>query len=398
MAVHPRSEESPPPDAPMPHAFQYFTEAGHKRLVGLTENVLMMDRWTSPSLSVFTHDELWRWAHDQSQAVMGWRPLPFLDGREAQLLWTQFTHLGAISGAVVQLESHAPTPARGQSEENPADDWLYRAVPGPSDTACALRGQIRSLMTTHLAVRIVGPHGTGKAHLAEYVMSRHTARENGRLMDPLVLDGATLDSESVWQLRLHDAMQRGRPLKLLRIDRIPDRSIHRFLPELIRAREQRIPLVATHDQELSDFAARLWSRVFRDTLRLVSLNQRPEDIVPMAEVLWEVHRGASHELKLTACAARALTNAHWTGNVAELEVILMAARERTAGDRLEQWHLNIPQQRGVRQSTRWQDAEYATIMDALRRCQGNKSAAAELLGLSRSTLYRKLRASEKRSD
>jgi DNA-binding NtrC family response regulator len=42
--------------------------------------------------------------------------------------------------------------------------------------------------------------------------------------------------------------------------------------------------------------------------------------------------------------------------------------------------------------TRFEAAEVHVILDAIRECDGNRREAAKILGISRTTLYRKLQS------
>ncbi|WP_296140635.1 hypothetical protein [uncultured Tessaracoccus sp.] len=112
-------------------AFDWYREQGERRLLGVSPGTLIADAETASLLAVFTHKEIWAWAHDQSQAVLGWQPLPFLDGSRAHLLWTDLTDLGGIVGAVVRIG----TPRTHDDAGAPLE--------APTATAAALARTIR---------------------------------------------------------------------------------------------------------------------------------------------------------------------------------------------------------------------------------------------------------------
>jgi formate hydrogenlyase transcriptional activator len=94
-------------------------------------------------------------------------------------------------------------------------------------------------------------------------------------------------------------------------------------------------------------------------------------------------------------AMDALTNAAWPGNVRELENFIERAVILTQGD-----ELNVPlielKQSSVRNASpgTFQEAEKQAIIDALKAASGRISgpgAAAERLGLKRTTLQNKMR-------
>ena len=99
-----------------------------------------------------------------------------------------------------------------------------------------------------------------------------------------------------------------------------------------------------------------------------------------------------------------MTRYHWPGNVRELRnvvesLLLMAETpevrldELAAGLPLElpaAAASSIPALDPLAGGSSLEEAEHAAIVEAVRACNGNLTAAARSLGVSRSTLYRKM--------
>jgi len=92
-------------------------------------------------------------------------------------------------------------------------------------------------------------------------------------------------------------------------------------------------------------------------------------------------------------AMKALQNYAWPGNIRELqnsiERLVAYCQKETIGSSdvaavLEQWH---PQTAKIS----FHDEEIQEITDALNKAKGVQSKAAKLLGIDRSTLWRKMR-------
>jgi len=100
------------------------------------------------------------------------------------------------------------------------------------------------------------------------------------------------------------------------------------------------------------------------------------------------------ELRLSADALRALSSCSWPGNLGELRAVLTFAASDRATGVVTLADLPPEYRRGgsYRALTPLEQAEYDTIVAALRRCHGNKVHAAAELGIGRTTLYRRLRA------
>ncbi|WP_208426093.1 MULTISPECIES: sigma 54-interacting transcriptional regulator [Salinibacter] len=88
-------------------------------------------------------------------------------------------------------------------------------------------------------------------------------------------------------------------------------------------------------------------------------------------------------------ALRRLLNYDWPGNVRELKNALEAALIRASGDVLRADDLP-PEIREASPSARSAPEEAERIRAALEQTDGNRTEAAELLGISRATLYRRL--------
>lgn len=126
------------------------------------------------------------------------------------------------------------------------------------------------------------------------------------------------------------------------------------------------------------------------TIALPPLRSRPEDI---PEVVDQVMAHAGLMRRWSRDALLLLSRADWPGNVRQLaNVVLSACHVRAAGDIGPD---DLPPALTVvspRTLTAIEQAEKSAIVASLRGSAGNKVEAAVRLGVSRSTLYRKLRA------
>lgn len=127
----------------------------------------------------------------------------------------------------------------------------------------------------------------------------------------------------------------------------------------------------------------------RAQIALASLRSRADEIPQLArEILREI--GAADSVRLTTGAVDVLTRHRWPGNISELKTILEAAvRQRSSGDitvdqlpALGPWH--------QQEMSPLQRAEREAIEHELDRSGGNKRAAAKKLGISRTTLYKRM--------
>jgi len=143
----------------------------------------------------------------------------------------------------------------------------------------------------------------------------------------------------------------------------------------------------------------LW-RLNGVTLELPNLRQRPEDLPLLCRFFLEslAAREGRSPRELSERAMEAMKRYTWPGNVRELRQVLHAALLLSDGNVLEPGDLRLSMTLGKANSgdceesfasLREMEAEH--VRKALEIAGGNKSAAARLLGVDRSTLYDKIR-------
>jgi DNA-binding NtrC family response regulator len=159
----------------------------------------------------------------------------------------------------------------------------------------------------------------------------------------------------------------------------------------------RILAATNHDLEAAvrngHFRGDLYHRLNQCQLRVPPLRERVDDIIPLAEHFLS----QQSELKPLSEEARGLLRRHgWSGNARELRNVVTAALLRARGDRIEANDIpglrpvDIPAARPPG-DLRLDGLERDAILEALRKTGGHHQQAADMLGISRRTLSRKLR-------
>ncbi len=160
------------------------------------------------------------------------------------------------------------------------------------------------------------------------------------------------------------------------------------------------------------FRADLLYRINSFEINLPPLRERFEDIEPLARYLLQKIAG-NNSPELTQPAIDALNGFSWTGNVRQLRnclerAVLLADNNRITIKelppevvyRIEKANIsvsyNAPHQNGTSSfhnvaPTNLRDAERQQILTALEKTGWHRGKTAELLGISPSTLYRRLR-------
>ncbi len=169
----------------------------------------------------------------------------------------------------------------------------------------------------------------------------------------------------------------------------------------------RILAATNHDLENAvaegKFRRDLYFRLNVLTLRLPALRQRKLDIFALvAHFMDRLNRGMAEPRSLSEEALKALTTYDWPGNVRELENCLERACTLSSGPLLHVSDLSTPVQdayhhgvtvvpAGAARVVPIADLERQAIVSAIEQLHGDKLLAARLLGIGKTTLYRKLK-------
>jgi PAS domain S-box-containing protein len=151
------------------------------------------------------------------------------------------------------------------------------------------------------------------------------------------------------------------------------------------------------------FREDLYYRLLTVPLYLPPLRDRPEDIPPLVEqFINRLNQKYKKDIRgLDPKVLALLQNYHWPGNVRELQRVLEYAFVFVKGHVITKAHLpeleEVPSKhqpsfiRIPQKPSLWED-ERRAIQTALQKARGRRQVAARLLGISRSSLWRKMRA------
>ncbi len=295
---------------------------------------------------------------------------------------------------------------------------------GSSRPMEAIRKTLDKIAPTDATVLITGENGTGKDVLAREIHA-HSLRSGkpmvavdaGAITETLFeselfghvkgaftdahmdhvgkfeqADGGTLFLDEIGNIPLH--LQ----AKLLRV--IQNRSVVRVGGS--QAIPVNIRLICATNMDLEQlvregwFREDLYYRINTVHIALPALRERKEDIVPLAQMFLERFAEKYHRplTGIAPDAAEMLMDGRWSGNIRELQnviekaVILSEGRQLTAKDiQLE----SVAKPVGTTIKAVSEAEEERLVREAIARTDGNISAAAKMLGVSRPTLYAKLK-------
>jgi DNA-binding NtrC family response regulator len=130
------------------------------------------------------------------------------------------------------------------------------------------------------------------------------------------------------------------------------------------------------------------------SLTIPPLRQRPEDIPALVTNMIEIYGAASHAVTIAPETMDILAGYHWPGNIRELrsvvtKTLIFAESDTIRPDDLPR-HLALNQHVPARPLKTLEEMEKNHIIAVLAETGGNQSKAAEILGINRKTLYKKI--------
>ena len=211
-------------------------------------------------------------------------------------------------------------------------------------------------------------------------------------------DGGTLFLDEIGNIPLH--LQ----AKLLRV--IQSRSVVRVGGTEARPVDIRLICATNMDLEAlvreGRFREDLYYRINTVHIALPPLRERKEDILPLSQLFLERFAQKYHRplTGIASDAAQMLTEGRWSGNIRELQnciekaVILSESKSLTVNDiQIVSPGTGDPRTTGTSGTLKasGEAEEEQLVREAMERTGGNISAAARQLGVSRPTLYAKLK-------
>lgn len=312
--------------------------------------------------------------------------------------------------------------------------YSFQNIIGASQKMQQVFEMIRTVAPTDAPILIHGETGTGKELIAKAIHS--LSRRQGHTMvciNSAALTETLLDAELFGYVKGAFTGATGSKQGRLQtadggtlfLDEISQMSknlqskLLRFLQEGtfepvggVETRKVDVRVIAATNRDLEEeikagrFLSDLFYRIEVISLTLPPLREREDDVILLANHFLRGY-AKRYEKRIDGIhtqAMEALTSYPWPGNVRELEncmaraVILSKGRQiemRDLPERVARHYTLLGEERGVpfpeaEQGLSLKEMERKYIQQTLEKCQGNKSLAAQILGISRKALYEKM--------
>ncbi|KAA9160123.1 GAF domain-containing protein [Amycolatopsis acidicola] len=371
---------------------EYLTSCrrGSGAILAVNEDVVMVNNHARELYDVTDRAALISHAADVAGAA---KPVTVLadlpSGVVARLEYRPVYTGSVLAGGVFRVKNHAGA----QRTAGPAEAHL----PGLAGVSPAWRQTCAAAQAGFTAgswLVLTGERGSGKTALAQAVARHHSP--SGHL---IVRDCEGVEDYEAWAAELADEVATATaPAVILRHADTLGTEGMRCLTDLFTAWQSAPPIEApawvavTLGDTPGDSAAGWLMPFFAHTVEVPPLRHRIEDLRPLVPQLLARHARGRDLAPSDACL-RQLMRLPWPGNIRQLDRVLAeTSRHRHTGT-IEVTDLPAECRTITRrQLTQLESLERDAIVRSLSTHHGNKERAAAELGMSRATIYRKIRA------
>lgn len=360
-----------PQDLALAMSFTRYTNSQRPTVVMDSESILANTPGL-PYIDVTSHVMLWELlnSHDwASSATLRLQP----DGTAVEVIARR-----VLDGPRAHFVLHFADPEQFDSR---AVDLTAKAVP---PQAAVENKAVRPVVV------VDGPPGSGRSAIAQSVLGE---RQSGNGVEQVVIEAGQVDWDSV-----HRLLDRDTDVLLRRVENVQDADCDQLAMLVnqhrgaVAAGQRSSTLGITADRSHCGPAVLVVLDEIGYAAGTQPLASTPERIPGLVKkVLDRVDPSGRHTI--SPAALQSFVQWSWPGNMTELVETLTALVTQAKSSVIERRDLprHLQQAPPRRRLSLLETAEREAIIKALDAAAGNKSEAAELLGMGRTTLYRKLR-------
>jgi transcriptional regulator with PAS, ATPase and Fis domain len=352
---------------------------------------------------------------------------PLLDG-----LWTWPTHIKELNNWVRRTLTEG-TPFTDLANE-PTAERIRRKLCELTPSLHGLVEQLQIAAAHDVTVLIEGETGTGKTHLARLIhecSDRHAERclvvgcgalsgnliaseffghvkgaftgaDTGKVGKFAAAGRGTLLLDEIDTLGLEHQANLLRVIETGEFEPVGSNETHQCSARIIAATNWNLADAV----ERGTFRRDLYYRLHVITFQLPPLRERPEDIGPLVRGMVGRYsmKFGKKIVSIHPAAMRAIETFPWPGNIRQLENVIQQAVLTCTGEELQVANLSpivrqsptangdsatIPHPSSLAQNR--ETTERTVIIRALEKAAYSRTRAAQLLGVSRVTLYKKMK-------
>jgi sigma-54 dependent transcriptional regulator, acetoin dehydrogenase operon transcriptional activator AcoR len=295
-------------------------------------------------------------------------------------------------GGIVQVQPTVPESVRPAPNSEPTVRYALPGVAGSNVLWLRCRQEVEAYNRTGDWLDLEGEAGVGKLLLARATHLIHTPQAHLR-----VLDADDLVDPGAWLSEVGDELAGGTGTLILRhVDRLDDPvlvELRELLESARAAATMPAPWVVVTRNTKASLSGELSLLVecLPRSVAVPPLRHHMEDLPELVKLLLKrMSRGA--DLACSPEAMRALMRNRWPGNVTQLAGTLrkVVAHRRTGVIELSDLPAEVLAITG-RVLSPVEAIERDAIVEGLIGTDGDRAAAARHLGMSRATIYRKIR-------
>jgi sigma-54 dependent transcriptional regulator, acetoin dehydrogenase operon transcriptional activator AcoR len=347
----------------------------------LLQNVDQAALWERAAQAVADRAECFHDFSLSASETVEVRCTPIHDGTELVGALLEFARSNAPNGKLRRRRRrNSPAPAL---EGLAGTSKLWRAL--CTDALCRVNDGLPLLVT--------GEPGVGKFSLVQAVCAHSLPG-----LDPVVVDCADepIEGAAVWSGRARGLLF-GAPVVVFRhLEALGPESaaaLSAAIDGLLSTSQARLFGTLTSTARPSSECVSLVERFAAGRIEVPPLRQRQEDVPDLVAAMLQRHDHGAQRSRLSSEALQILMRGEWPQNVRQLENVVRAALSNRSGAEIgiEDLPRDVRRQATRRRLSVMEQIELDAMLAALERAGHNRTRAAAALGISRATLYRRLK-------
>ncbi|WP_327665680.1 sigma-54-dependent Fis family transcriptional regulator [Streptomyces sp. NBC_00498] len=375
-------------------AFQQVSHYGDRPVLCLGHDLVLANSAASARLTGDDHRLLHEAAAELGHAPRTRQEVQLTGGETVLMRCRQVDSSAGAAGYLLEL-AFADVPSGGRprsgsrtrTEQDATRPWPLPGLAGTDPAWNTVSRTVSRCARERTPLLLHGEAGTGKSALAAAAHALTGATSAPAIVDATVPRAAGNGTDLPTALR-EAPTGPGRALVLRNVDAVSPEQGPAVAQALEAAAAQGTWIVGTlHRAQGVPESLR---RCFVEAAAVPALRHRLADLPALVDCLL---RRVGADVECAPEVLPLLRRHDWPGNIRQLDAAL---REAAAGRRTYRIELgDLPpslHSAGGRSLSAWEASERDTLVQALLAADGNKLLAAQRLGISRTTIYRKMRA------